>query len=122
MRILLGSSSSYRKKILTDMFPDREIEFLAPDIDEKAVALSLNCTRDESPPDLLTQEIALAKARKCIDILAQRKEDSDTRRYCIITGDQVAVFRGKIREKPSSEKVSQLSSLVAFFYFRIDNV
>jgi septum formation protein len=80
--IVLGSSSVWRKKVLADA----GVRFvaMAPDIDEKAIR-STNAA-------VLTAMIAAAKADAIVPYLSKY--------VLLITADQVAVFRGEIREKP----------------------
>lgn len=85
MKIVLGSSSPWRKNILAEM--GHEFETMSPDIDEKAVR------RDD--PSELVSVLAEAKSRA---LLPRLKEP------CIlITSDQVVVSGGRILEKPADE-------------------
>lgn len=85
MKIILGSQSKWRKKILEDM--GYEFEVMSPDIDEKAI-------RDDDPNEL-TRKLARAKAEA---LLPRIKED-----VILITSDQVVFCNGEIREKPENE-------------------
>lgn len=84
MKIILGSKSKGRKKILTEMGYDFDI--MDPDIDEKAI-------RFEDPRELT---LALAKA-KVEALLPQISEPA-----ILITSDQIVVYQDKIREKPEN--------------------
>jgi len=85
MKIVLGSSSRWRKEVLTKMGFTNFIT-MSPDIDEKAI-------RDPDPRQL-TLKIARAKAQALIPKLQQQD--------CIlITSDQVVTWNGEIREKPT---------------------
>ncbi|KAL5173302.1 Maf-like protein [Glycine soja] len=93
--IILGSSSKARREILSEM--GYEFTVMTADIDEK-------CIRREKPEDLV---MALAEAKA--DAIVQRlptggplEEDAST--TLLITADTVVVYRGVIREKPTSEK------------------
>ncbi|RZB60995.1 Maf-like protein isoform D [Glycine soja] len=94
-KIILGSSSKARREILSEM--GYEFTVMTADIDEK-------CIRREKPEDLV---MALAEAKA--DAIVQRlptggplEEDAST--TLLITADTVVVYRGVIREKPTSEK------------------
>ncbi|CAJ1942559.1 unnamed protein product [Sphenostylis stenocarpa] len=94
-KIILGSSSKARRDILTEM--GYEFTIMTADIDEKGI-------RREEPEDLV---MALAEAKA--DAIVQRlppgsrlEEDDST--TLLITADTVVVYRGIIREKPTSEK------------------
>lgn len=85
MKIILGSSSPYRKRILEEM--GLKFECLSPVIDEKAIRLE--------DPAALTSALARAKAealkdRVGVDVL-------------LITSDQVTVCDGRMLEKPVDE-------------------
>lgn len=79
--IVLASSSSHRRKLLTRL----QLPFSchSPDIDEAALA-------DESP-EALVQRLAISKARKLA---------ADYPHHLIIGSDQVAVLDGQIIGKP----------------------
>ncbi|HSD12875.1 MAG TPA: Maf family protein [Patescibacteria group bacterium] len=81
--IILGSSSHWRANELKAL--GLPFVVMAADIDEKAIR--------HPDPAILTWHIAVAKASV---LLARVTEPS-----WLITCDQVAVFRGEIREKPS---------------------
>ncbi|KAI3902271.1 hypothetical protein MKW92_046276 [Papaver armeniacum] len=94
-KIILGSSSKSRKDILTEMGYDFTI--MTADIDEKEI-------RMEKPEDLV---MALAEA-KADAILSRLQTDvnkeEDAESTLLITADQVVVYEGVIREKPSAKK------------------
>ena len=86
MKIILGSSSAPRQKILKDL--GYEFEIIKPDLDEKSI-------RRGKPEDLV---LAIANA-KADNVLAQVKEPA-----IVITADSVVVINGKIIEKPVSKE------------------
>lgn len=86
MKIILGSQSTGRKKVLQEM--GYEFEVMPPNIDEKAIRFD--------DPVKLTLEISHAKA----DALKHKIIEP----AILITSDQVVVYDGKIREKPENEK------------------
>lgn len=95
LHVVLGSKSSTRRAILTEMGVSHEI--VTADIDEKAI-------RRDDPKELV---LALADA-KADAIVARLRTDSSTIKSPIddallITADQVVVYDGVIREKPESE-------------------
>ena len=85
MKIILGSSSAGRKKVMEEL--GLPFEVVSPDIDEKAI-------RGNSPKELV---MAVANA-KADAIVVKVKEPAK-----IISSDQVVLFQGKIREKPVNE-------------------
>ena len=85
MKIILGSSSPWRQKVLRGMGYDFEI--ISPDIDEKAI-------RHPDPRELTT---AIATAKN--EAVAKRVGEP----AIIITSDQVVICNGEIREKPVDE-------------------
>ncbi len=85
MKIILGSQSKGRKRILEEM--GYQFEVMAANIDEKAI-------RSGNPYEL-TLLLARAKAEK---ILSKIKEPA-----VIIASDQVGLCNGKILEKPENE-------------------
>lgn len=80
--IILGSSSRWRQKILTEAGVSFEV--LSPDIDEKAIR--------HASPEILTTSLSQAKCNALKDKVSYPA--------IIITSDQVAVCNGTIREKP----------------------
>ncbi|XP_065630440.1 uncharacterized protein LOC112029510 isoform X1 [Quercus suber] len=123
-KIVLGSSSIARRKILAEM--GYEFTIMTADIDEK-------CIRKEKPEDLV---MALAEAKadailsKLQTISNQEKDDEqkiliaadtsqaeailqrlpigdnvkDAEPTLLVTCDQVVVYEGAVREKPSSKE------------------
>ncbi|CAJ2635587.1 unnamed protein product [Trifolium pratense] len=97
-KIILGSSSKARKQILTEM--GYEFTIMTADIDEQSI-------RREKPEDLV---VTLAEAKAIIAIQWLLKS------LCIVSlilkglrntriiNYYVVVYRGTIREKPTSEK------------------
>ncbi|XP_022752136.1 maf-like protein DDB_G0281937 [Durio zibethinus] len=95
-KLILGSSSVARQRILAEM--GYEFTFMTADIDEKS-------TRKEKPEELVT---ALAEA-KVAAIMSRLQNtgsmpEKDARTTLLITADKVVVYKGMIREKPSSEE------------------
>jgi septum formation protein len=86
MKIILGSRSEGRRRVLKDAGFD--FELASADIDEEAIR--------HDDYELLPQLIARAKA----DALAVRLSGQDAQ---LITADTVVTFRGELREKPQSE-------------------
>ncbi|XP_071733224.1 uncharacterized protein [Rutidosis leptorrhynchoides] len=119
-KIILGSSSIARRKILAEM--GYEFTHMSADIDEKAI-------RTEKPEELV-MALAKAKAEAIVSKLqasvdkekdskhsiliasdtAEGKtklhigEDKDAEPTLLITCDQVVVYEGAIREKPESKE------------------
>ncbi|XP_043713831.1 7-methyl-GTP pyrophosphatase-like isoform X1 [Telopea speciosissima] len=94
-KIILGSSSLARRQILAEM--GYEFKVMTADIDEKSI-------RKEKPEELV---MALAEAKA--DAITSRLQTSeykenDAEATLLITADQVVVYEGKIREKPSSKE------------------
>ncbi|XP_059293210.1 uncharacterized protein LOC132046561 isoform X6 [Lycium ferocissimum] len=92
-KIILGSSSMARRKILVDM--GYEFTLMTADIDEKSI-------RKDNAEELV---VALAEAKA--DAIMSRLKTTDhlkenTHPTLLITADTVAVYQGIIREKPSS--------------------
>ncbi|XP_020600319.1 maf-like protein DDB_G0281937 isoform X1 [Phalaenopsis equestris] len=93
-KIILGSSSSSRRQILSDM--GYEFSIMTADIDEKKIRMER--------PEELVMALAEAKADAIISklqVIEFREKDEPT---LLITADQVVVHGGKIREKPSSKE------------------
>jgi len=86
MKIILGSQSKGRKKILEEM--GYKFEVMSANIDEKIIRFD--------DPKKLTLALAQAKA----DALKSRIFEP----ALLITSDQVVIWNGKIREKPENEK------------------
>lgn len=94
-KIILGSSSKARRQILAEM--GYEFTIMTADIDEKSI-------RREKPQDLV---MALAEAKA--DGILQKlftggPSEEDAPATLLITADTVVVYRGTIREKPTSEE------------------
>ena len=85
MKIILGSQSENRKKVLTEA--GYTFDVLVPGIDEKAI-------RHE---DFYELPLRLAKA-KALALLPRIKDPA-----FLITADQVIVWNGELREKPADE-------------------
>lgn len=92
MKIILGSQSSSRKKVLEEM--GYIFETMSADIDEKAIRLE--------DPVKLTLALAIAKAEA---LLPKIKNDEGV---ILIISDQVVVCNGKIIEKPIDEKEARM--------------
>ncbi|KAL6995688.1 hypothetical protein U1Q18_005822 [Sarracenia purpurea var. burkii] len=97
-KIILGSSSIARRKILAEMGYDFMI--VTADIDEKSI-------RREKPEDLV-MAIAEAKVDAIVSKLqATHNQERDIKPTVLIAADTVVVYEGKIREKPSSKEEAQ---------------
>ncbi|XP_016568554.1 7-methyl-GTP pyrophosphatase isoform X3 [Capsicum annuum] len=92
-KLILGSSSAARRKILADM--GYQFTTMSADIDEKAI-------RKEKPEDLV-MALAEAKAEAIIPRVSIGESERDAGPTLLITCDQVVVYEGVVREKPSSE-------------------
>ena len=97
VHLILGSSSKFRARIFQSRFGEG-FSTVSPDIDERDPAL--RC----ADPQLLVRRIAEAKSDHLCQqqrdwLLAQGGEHS-TGRVLLVTGDQVVVFQGQVREKP----------------------
>ena len=84
MKIILGSQSKGRKKMLEEM--GYEFEVMSADIDEKAI-------RFENP-----KELTLALARVKAEAIKPKIYGS----ALLVTSDQVVTWNGQIREKPEN--------------------
>jgi septum formation protein len=84
--LILGSQSKYRKGVLEEL--GFEFETMSADIDEKAI-------RDKDPERLV---LKLGRAKN--DALKDKIGENDI----LITSDQVTVYKGEIREKPTSQE------------------
>ncbi|XP_050267472.1 uncharacterized protein LOC126712252 [Quercus robur] len=93
-KIILGSSSIPCQKILAEM--GYEFTIMFADIDEK-------CIRKEKPEDLV-MALAEAKAEAILQRLPIGEYVKDVKPTLLITCDQVVVYEGVIREKPSSKE------------------
>jgi septum formation protein len=85
-KIILGSSSRYRRKIMDRLGLPYEV--LAADLDEKTI-------RDSDPREL-TLRLGRAKA-EAVRLRLHAPA-------IIITSDEVAVYNGVVREKPAGEE------------------
>ncbi|GKV29918.1 hypothetical protein SLEP1_g38791 [Rubroshorea leprosula] len=92
-KIILGSSSFARRKILAEM--GYEFTIMTAGIDEKAI-------RKEKPEELVVA-LAEAKAEAILQRLPLGDYVSEAEPTLLITADQVVVYEGIIREKPSDE-------------------
>ncbi|XP_025012614.1 7-methyl-GTP pyrophosphatase isoform X2 [Ricinus communis] len=112
VKIILGSSSVARRKILAEM--GYEFTVTSADIDEK-------CIRKEKPEELV---MALAEA-KADAIIAKLQADNNQEKdaeLILAAADTVVVYEGAIREKPSSEEEARqfmkgLLNILLFLYF-----
>ncbi|BFG17800.1 hypothetical protein CerSpe_040720 [Prunus speciosa] len=94
-KIILGSASAARRKILAEM--GYEFTVMTADIDEK-------CIRKEKPEELVLV-LAQAKADAIISKLQTiNNQDKDAEPTIVIAADTVVVYEGVIREKPSSKE------------------
>ncbi len=84
MKLILGSSSKFRRSVMDELGVHYEV--VVPDIDEKAIR--------SNDPDELVLAIANAKA----DAVVARVQEP----AFVITSDQVVVWNGQIREKAES--------------------
>ncbi|KAK8624365.1 hypothetical protein V6N13_065711 [Hibiscus sabdariffa] len=91
-KIILGSSSMPRRKILAEM--GYEFTLMSADIDEKAV-------RKEKPEELV-MALAAAKAEAILQRLPVCDYVKEAEPTLLITSDQVVVYEGVIREKPAN--------------------
>eukprot|EP00211_Chloroparvula_japonica_P015288 CAMPEP_0119123156 /NCGR_PEP_ID=MMETSP1310-20130426/3184_1 /TAXON_ID=464262 /ORGANISM="Genus nov. species nov., Strain RCC2339" /LENGTH=202 /DNA_ID=CAMNT_0007112913 /DNA_START=79 /DNA_END=683 /DNA_ORIENTATION=- len=94
-RIVLGSSSKWRRAVLERMYPGHAFVQLSPDIDEKSI-------RHDSP-GVLPALIADAKMEALLEKFPEQVEDA-----LLIASDQVASYGGVIREKPRDEAEARL--------------
>ncbi|XP_019072155.1 uncharacterized protein LOC100242088 isoform X3 [Vitis vinifera] len=100
-KIILGSASVARRKILAEM--GYEFTVMTADIDEKGI-------RKEKPEELV-MAIAEAKlmetssqAEAILPKLPVGHYKMDAEPTLLITSDQVVVYEGMVREKPSSKE------------------
>ncbi len=89
MKIILGSQSLGRKKIMTEM--GYEFETMAADFDESSI-------RSNDPKEL-TSALAQAKADVLKSIISEPA--------ILITSDTVVVCKGEILEKPVNEEMAR---------------
>ncbi|KAK4276581.1 hypothetical protein QN277_014711 [Acacia crassicarpa] len=93
-KIILGSSSTARRKILAEM--GYQFTTMTADIDEKSI-------RKETPEELV-MALAEAKAEAILKRLPVDDHRKDAEPTLLITSDQVVVYEGVIREKPSNKE------------------
>lgn len=86
MKIILGSQSAGRQKMLAEM--GYEFTVIAPEIDEKSI-------RHRDPKELT---LTLARAK------AQALQAKIFEPAILITSDQVVLWKGELREKPANER------------------
>lgn len=87
--LVLGTASRWRRKELEAT--GLPFTVMAADIDEKAIR--------HPDPAVLTLHIAVAKAAALLERIAEPS--------WLVTCDQVAVFRGEVREKPADADVAR---------------
>ncbi|XP_034675607.1 7-methyl-GTP pyrophosphatase isoform X2 [Vitis riparia] len=94
-KIILGSASVARRKILAEM--GYEFTVMTADIDEKGI-------RKEKPEELV-MAIAEAKADAIISKLQTiDNREKDAKPTILVAADTVVVYEGMVREKPSSKE------------------
>ncbi|XP_004291875.1 PREDICTED: maf-like protein DDB_G0281937 isoform X4 [Fragaria vesca subsp. vesca] len=93
-KLILGSSSIARRKILSDM--GYEFTLMTADIDEKSIR--------KDKPEELVMVLAQAKAEAIRPKLPVGDYVKDAEPTLLITSDQVVVYEGVVREKPSSKE------------------
>ncbi|EOY14773.1 Maf-like protein isoform 2 [Theobroma cacao] len=93
-KVILGSSSIARRKILAEM--GYEFTLMSADIDEKGI-------RKETPEELVIA-LAEAKAEAILHRLPVGDYIKEAEPTLLITSDQVVVYEGAVREKPANEK------------------
>ncbi|XP_038905434.1 7-methyl-GTP pyrophosphatase isoform X5 [Benincasa hispida] len=94
-KIILGSSSVARRKILSEM--GYEFTIMSADIDEKAI-------RKERPEELVVA-LAEAKADAIISNLQKiHTHEKEAEPTILIAADTVVIYEGVIREKPASKE------------------
>lgn len=89
-KVILGSSSRFRKQYFEKFFPDVELHQMSPDIDEKAIRFE-NAER-------LVGAIASAKADALVPKISK---DEPALLICL---DQVVRVNGEICEKPENKE------------------
>nr|GMC47933.1 maf-like protein DDB_G0281937 isoform X2 [Ipomoea batatas] len=94
-KLILGSSSVARRKIVADM--GYEFITMSADIDEKGI-------RKEKPEDLV-MALAEAKADAIISKLQNGEtQENDAIPTLLVSADTVVVYEGMVREKPSGKE------------------
>ncbi|CAI0549003.1 unnamed protein product, partial [Linum tenue] len=93
-QIILGSASTARQRILAEM--GYEFRVMTADIDERSIR--------KDKPEELVMALAEAKADAIIARLLNTGQlQKDTDMTLLITADTVVVYKGVVREKPTSE-------------------
>ncbi|XP_010552473.1 PREDICTED: maf-like protein DDB_G0281937 isoform X5 [Tarenaya hassleriana] len=90
-KLILGSSSIARRKILADM--GYEFTLVSADIDEKSI-------RKEKPEELV-MALAEAKADAIVSKLRITQVQQEAQPTVLIAADTVVVYEDAVREKPS---------------------
>ena len=94
--LLVGSSSIQRRRILEAAFGDRfDIICRSPDIDEKAIR--------HADPEIMTKAIARGKMERILAMINEDPQLKDSVDFAV-TSDQVALYKGEVREKPDTEE------------------
>ncbi len=106
-RIILGSASTSRKKLLDEAALEHGFKFEVrrADIDEKAIS------GQGADPSSLVLTLGRYKAAKIFQELVTTNNIEDLSNTFLVTGDQVVVFQGCVREKP--EDVEQVCMIFA---------
>ncbi|OAO91621.1 hypothetical protein AXX17_AT5G40670 [Arabidopsis thaliana] len=91
-KLILGSSSIARRKILTDM--GYQFTLMSADIDEKSI-------RKEKPEELVLA-LAETKADAIVSKLQISECEDEEQPRVLIASDTVVVYEDAVREKPSS--------------------
>ncbi|QQS23259.1 Maf family protein [bacterium] len=117
MKLILGSESIFRKRLL-ERAGFEDFEVIAPRIDEKAI-------RDEDPKQLVLK-LGIAKSMAVENNINSLKDHLglDAREFIIITSDQVAVRErdGAILEKPlTKNNLPDKDMAVAYLRSYIDS-
>jgi septum formation protein len=97
LRVVLGSSSKWRRALFEAKFPGILSGVAAADIDETAVTAGYS-DRGAADPEALTLALAHAKA----DAISSTHQDV-VHDCLLITSDQVLSVQGRIREKPADK-------------------
>jgi predicted house-cleaning NTP pyrophosphatase (Maf/HAM1 superfamily) len=108
-RIVLGSSSRFRRSLLSSW--GVEFTYVSPDIDEDNVLVEDADSKLENRPQSAPEKLCMAIAQKKADAVLQNpqcKPANAHEQVLVITSDQVSSFNGTIREKPRSRDVRDL--------------
>eukprot|EP01012_Entosiphon_sulcatum_P061358 TRINITY_DN8686_c0_g1_i1.p1 TRINITY_DN8686_c0_g1~~TRINITY_DN8686_c0_g1_i1.p1 ORF type:complete len:194 (-),score=32.61 TRINITY_DN8686_c0_g1_i1:9-590(-) len=89
MRLILGSSSQWRRSVMKQHFPEEDVSLMSPDIDEKAIR--------HPDPEVLPLLVARGKAAALLERIRGQETPA-----VLICCDQVVRYKGEIREKPES--------------------